>query len=578
MTVRLRRIDAGDIRDGRIVGGEIVTETTTGADGQYGLRMPNDTDPGTCRFVMEVGRDRTLTRAFVAADRVDVSFESEATVRLVLDEIKAGRTTLCGLDAGELRSIDEAVAASDNQVFGDTAAAVNASAVVAAASDPNVRAALDAATGQPTPRPSATDTAPPTLTATAPPPTATATAPLPPTRTNTPAATRTATGTGVPTNTGAPTRTDTAAPTRTNTPAATNTALATATSVPTNTAVATATTVPTNTALATATAIPTNTVAPSATATLAPSATPAPPTATFTATATLALPQVNLGVVAGTAGFAVDVPVTLTTNGAAIAAVSTDIEFDADVLAVEAGTGVCTVDARLAGVKEVVSRVAAAGAGRQVLRVGLIGLDNNQVISSGPIFTCRFTVASDASGSTTLLNAPEAAGQQAQPIAVGGADGRIDIAAAAATLGLLSGTSAAVGDTVAVTGALSSRELAIAAVATDIRFPADRLRAASGAGGVPDCSLDPDIAALGKTLVAAALPEAGGLAGVRVGVVGLTTNTALPDDEATPVFACRFVVLSGGGGAIALSQSAEGASPAAQPVGLSSPPGMIPVP
>lgn len=576
VTVRLRRIDAGDIRGDRIVGGEVVAETTTAGDGQYGLRMPTGTDPGTCRFLMEVGRGATLTRAFVAADRVDVNFETEAAVRLVLEEIRAGRTGLCDLDAGDLRSIDAAVAASDEQVVGSNAATVNAAAYVAAANDDTVRAAVNAAVGLPTPRPTGTHTAQPTGTVTAPPATATATGTSPPQPTSTALPTRTATAVGNPTNTVQPTRTDTAAPTRTSTPLPTSTTAPTNTTVPTSTAPPTNTSVPTNTIVPTATAVVTSTSAPSATGTAVPTVTPTA-ASSATITPTIAPPRLDLGVVAGTAGLPVDVPASLLTRDAPIAAVSTDIEFDSTLLSVPGGTAACTVDPRLAGVKQVVARVADAGAGRQRLRVGLIGLDNNEIITSGPVFTCRFLVGAGASGSATLLNAPEFADQMGEGGALDGDDGRIDIAAAPATLALVAGTATAVGETAEVTAALTGADLAIAAVATDIRFPAARLSAAPGSGGAPDCSLDAAVAALGKVLVAGPLPEADGLAGIRVGVVGPDNNTALPDDDATPLFTCRFIVESRGGD-IALTQSAEAASPAAQPVGLSSPAGTIPVP
>ena len=116
----------------------------------------------------------------------------------------------------------------------------------------------------------------------------------------------------------------------------------------------------------------------------------------------------------------------------------------------------CVVNARLSGVKDVVAKVADLGGGRTRLRVGLIGLDNNTVITSGPLFICRFLVADGVSGSIPLLNTPEAAGQQAQAIAVDGSDGRIDASAAPATLGLSAGTAAA-GATADITATLNPR-------------------------------------------------------------------------------------------------------------------------
>lgn len=551
--VRVVRIAPGNIRNGAIVGGQTVNEATTDSAGRFALRLPTGTDPNTCRFVLEVGatRDRTLTRAFVDAASVDVTFESEAAVRLLLQEIKADRVALCDLDAGELFSVRSAVHDSEAQAFGDTAGALNNSATVAAGSDPDVQSAIALAIGAATPVPSATDTVAPT--ATVPLPTATA-----------PRAT--------PTHTAVATRTPTEAPTRTHTAVPTATTAATDTAVPTRTHTPqpTATTAPTNTATTapthTATTAPTNTPRPTDTATVAP----ATATAAATATVTSALPAVNIGVVAGTAGSTVDVPVTLVANGAQIAAVGTDIELDAEALSV-VGTGSgpdCRVDDRLAGSKTVVAAVADLGGGRARLRVGLIGKTNNALITSGPLYACRFAIAAGASGSTDLLNVSEAAGPQAQAVAVASGAGRIDIGIPPPGLGLDAGTAVAmVGDTVEVTAALAARGAQVAAVASDIRFPATRLRAVTGAGGAPDCTLDPAIAALAKRLVAGQLPSAGGQDGIRVGVIGNANNTPLPGGAGAAVFRCRFEVLSGGG-AVALEQQAEGASPAAETVEL----------
>jgi hypothetical protein len=580
--VRLRRIGPDNVRGGRIVGGEIVNRALTATDGSFALRMPTATDPNTCRFLLEVGssRGQTLTRAFVDAGTVDVNFETEAAVRLLLDEIAAGSVGLCDLSAAEILSVRRAVQESPNQAFGVNAAAINASAKEAASGDAAVQAAIAQVTGNVTPLPTSTNTAPPAATATNTGPVATETAPPPPTRTHTPPRTDTVgptrTSTPEATATDVPTRTHTAGPTNTNTVAPT----ATHTAVPTNTA----TTVPTSTATAvptsTATAVRTNTATAVPTATATRTNTPAtvpPATATATApptaTPTGAAPEVNLGVVAGTAGFAVDVPLTLVANGAQIASVAADIEFDAEALAVvSAGGGDpdCRIDARLAGGKDVVARASDLGGGRGLLRVGIIGLDNNAVISSGPLAVCRFLVAADASGSLTLLNTPEAAGQQAQAIAVAGSDGRIDVSAAPPTLGLSAGTAAA-GATADITATLVPRGATVAAVATDIRFDAARL----SAGAEPDCTIAAAVAALDKELVARALPaDNEGRAGVRVGVFGRDNNTALP---AGALFSCRFEVESNGP-PIALEHSAEGASPTAAPVGLLAAPGTITVP
>ncbi|MFN8641990.1 MAG: hypothetical protein U0802_10140 [Candidatus Binatia bacterium] len=327
--VRLLRIGPGNIQNGTITGGEVVNRATTQSDGVFALRMPTGTDPRTCRFVLEVGNsaDRTVTRAFVDATSIDINFESEATVRLLLDEIKAGRVALCDLSASEIFSVRQAVQQSPNQAFGETAAAINASATAAAGSDPTVRSAIDQATGNATPIPEPTNTVPA------------------PTRTNTSSPTRT--------NTTAPTSTATAVPTNsvgpTNTPLPTSTAVPSATSVPTSTA----TPVPTTTAVptSTATAVPTNTpncrpAPPMPTNTATP---PPPPTftATFTATAT-AVASRSVSAWSPAPPAAVDVPIALDASGAAIAAVSADVTFDRDAASVASGASGRTTASTLA--------------------------------------------------------------------------------------------------------------------------------------------------------------------------------------------------------------------------------------
>jgi hypothetical protein len=211
--VRLIRIGANDVVDGEIQNGTVVSTGVTNQDGLYAVHLPLDTSASTCRFYLEVGSsaDRTLTRAFVTAvdpGRVDIDFQSEATFRLLLDQIAAGATSLCALTPDEIKLVNDAVVASGAQVFGDTAAAVNSSAAVAAAADPGVQTAIAIAIGAFTPPPTATDTPSPastsTATATPPPPTTTNTSLPTPTRTR-----PTRTPTRVPTRTVPPTRTPT---------------------------------------------------------------------------------------------------------------------------------------------------------------------------------------------------------------------------------------------------------------------------------------------------------------------------------------------------------------------------------
>lgn len=594
VSVRLVQIDDRNVVNGQIRRGRVVFQATTDSNGAYSVRLPGGTTPDTCRFYVEVG-NTSVTRAFVfGQQRVDVDFQSEATVRLLLDQIKAGNTTLCDLTSDDLKLVYEAVVAAPGQVFGDTPSAINSSAVIVAAADPGVQNAIAIAVGEPTPPPSATDTVPPTVTGTATSTIAsgtptrapsTATRTVPATRTNTPPVTNTSgpptrTNTPPATNTSAPpTRTPTSVATATNTvqpPTVTNTPVPTTTGVPTNTSAPTNTAAPTNTSVPTPVA-PTNT--PGATNTAVPTIT-VTRTVTIGPTATAPAPagQVDVGVVAGTAGGIVSVPVQLVVgNGAPIAAVSNEIEYDSAAVdvALNGGAPDCTIAPRLAGAKQVHAQVSALTGTHKLLRVGVIGAANADPISGGPLYTCRFVIAPTATGSVALLNTPEAASPQAQPVAVGGSDGRIDVVAAPPTLGLSAGTAAA-GGSVAVTASLSAQGQALAAVATDIHFDTAVLGVAGGSE--PDCTLAPAIAAAGKALYAVELPAGAGQALLRVGLIGVNNNTALPGPNGTVVlFQCRFTVQATASGTIILLHSPEGAAPNALPVSLTSEPGSITV-
>jgi hypothetical protein len=290
------------------------------------------------------------------------------------------------------------------------------------------------------------------------------------------------------------------------------------------------------------------------------------------------MPQVSLGLVTGTAGGTVTLPVGFTASQTDVSAISNDIEYDSaqvDVAEV-GGAPDCTLDARLAAVKQIHAGVTALAGTQKRLRVGVIGATNNTVITSGPLYTCRFTINEEAEGSIDLVNTPQASSPQALPVAVSGSDGRIDVTAAPAAIALSTGTAAASGSAV-VSASLRAAGTALAAVATDIRFDSASLSIGDN-DGAPDCTIDPALGALGKELVARELPGGAGKGVLRVGVIGLTSNTALPDPGGTvPLFQCRFAVQSTASGVLTLEHSPEGAAPNAQPVGLNGEPGSITV-
>jgi hypothetical protein len=151
---------------------------TTDENGQYCIRLPGGTDHNVCRYMVQVGNrdDRTLTRAFLFSsspgDDIDIDFQSEATVRVILAQIPPA--TLCDFSPDEIRNIYNAVRIAPGTADGENADEINAVAASIAAADPVVNEAVSAAynrpgtpTASPTPgAPSATPTGPaPTRTA-----------------------------------------------------------------------------------------------------------------------------------------------------------------------------------------------------------------------------------------------------------------------------------------------------------------------------------------------------------------------------------------------------------------------------
>jgi hypothetical protein len=439
-------------------------------------------------------------------------------------------------------------------------------------------------TNTPTATPVSTSTATPTETRATPTDTPETTA----TETETPVATATETETSVATQTetptGTPTSTPTPSPTQPSTPTRSSPFTVTRTATPPATPTPTTDgTTPTGTATvpATATATATRTSTPT-------SPPPSSATPTVTATPTLGVaPEVNIGLfgappgaLAGTAGATLSVPVSLLTNGASIAAVSNDIVYDASVLDVEMVQGVpdCSVAPALAGTKQIVARVAALDGTSKRLRVGLLGRDDQDELSDGNLYHCRFRIdLGVAAGSTALQNQPAASSPSGAAVAVTGASGNVAIAAAGATLALGTGTAAA-GGMVDVVASLQPNGAELSAVATDIRFDPALLDVVED-GGVPDCTADDAIGA-GSELrkeVFAALREADGSETrvLRVGLAARENNTPLPDSgAAVAVFRCRFMVAAGSG-TIVLDHAPSGSDPSGLEVGVSGAPGTI---
>lgn len=339
---------------------------------------------------------------------------------------------------------------------------------------------------------------------------------------------------------------------------------------------------PTPTATLTYSPVPTATltvVIPTETPVETPTETPVPtetPTetevATPTHTATPQPPQIDVGAVDAAAGASVLVPVSLLSNGAQLSAVSNDITYDPAVVepAVVDGKPDCVADARLGSTKRTFAKVLAGAAGKKILRVGLIGVDNNSALSDGVLYSCKFDIDVNApTGSVELANKPDASDPDGGGTAAQGSDGRINVTGAPPALDLEKVTASA-GQTVAVRGILTTRGQHLSAVAGDITYDPTMVRVVLDGGNEPDCVIDPSIGAgtaPDKELFARVLESDGSSAQLlRVGVIARDNNSLLPD---TTVFSCNFRVAEQAGAlSILLANSADGSTPNGEAVGM----------
>jgi hypothetical protein len=284
------------------------------------------------------------------------------------------------------------------------------------------------------------------------------------------------------------------------------------------------------------------------------------------------------------AGTAVEIPVSLLAHGASLSAVSNDIEFDGTFVDVRMIKGMpdCVVEPDLMGTKSVVASVSDLGGGLKRLRVGVVGRNNNSDLPDGVLYRCRFDIdINTPSSSIALSNVPDASSPQGADIPAIGNNGRIDVEAAGATLGLGAGTAGA-GATVALTATLQTRGAMLSALATDIEFDPTLVTVAEGASG-PDCEVDPSIGsetAFNKEVFSIVRDGGSAMQVLRVGLASRDNNIALPEpiesSEGISAFTCRFVVQAASG-TILLQQSASGSDPSGQEVGLIGIPGTITV-
>jgi hypothetical protein len=596
VTVELVFVDPAEANDGELPGDlEVLATAQTNTNGQYQVNLPANTNADRCRYMVQVGdaADGTLTRAFVYRSNgpVDINFISETVVRQILAALGAGAAEdLCDFESADIGALYEAILAAPGTIAGNSIAAVNAASNAAVTADPALQDLIDDASlpgplpATPTPTATVEGAATATLTATIV-LTRTPTTSQGPTATETVRPTRTEGAT--PSTTPSRSRTGTAPPT---TPTATNTVAPTATSTGPPTATGTSVVVPTNTVppptVTHTSSVVTPTVPP-------PTNTPQLPTATVTRTPSqVSGAALNVGVASGSAGMIVSVPGALVGTG--IAAVSTDIEFDTALVDVVLNNGDpdCEGAPSLPGNKRVVASlpsVAGLPAGHRVLRVGVIGTNNNDPLPMATLFNCLFAINGNAPlGNIPLLNAPDASDALGNAVAIMGTDGTITVTTAPPSLDLnmVVGTA---GEAVTISATLHNRGQVFSALATDIAVGTAMLDVVLGGDQTPDCIVDAAIGpgtALNKEIFAALVPAGSGAGAdgdasgastevLRVGLIARNNNTPIPDGV---VFHCDLAVPGGTASQIiTLTHTPEGSTPDGMIAGLQGGPGEITV-
>lgn len=154
-TVQLVRVTPGDILNGRIRSDlTVLGETYTDDRGEFRLELPPGADENSCRYMIQVVKDPRrqaipATRAFVYVvdGHLVVSFESEAAVRLIVQNQGAGDTGLCDYTAADIAHLLGAVMLADGEVACPDIASCNDNATAAARENDGVQAALQSGSG-----------------------------------------------------------------------------------------------------------------------------------------------------------------------------------------------------------------------------------------------------------------------------------------------------------------------------------------------------------------------------------------------------------------------------------------------
>jgi len=150
LNVVLWHVDFLDAKDGRIDNPLLINQARTNDDGLYEIVDSVTADLDYCRLMVAVGRNETLTRAFVVSHSTDLDAVSEAVVRVILDRLtKAPPVQLCDFTTAGLANILDKASNAAFSARGDSVAEINAAAFERVRVNRNVKQAIDDATGVP---------------------------------------------------------------------------------------------------------------------------------------------------------------------------------------------------------------------------------------------------------------------------------------------------------------------------------------------------------------------------------------------------------------------------------------------
>lgn len=155
LNVALWQVDYIDAKDGKIDNPRLLNEARTDGDGLYEIVDSATEHLDTCRLMVVVGSDDSLTRAFAIEHTTNIDAVSEAVVRVVLDRLtQSPPVQLCDFTNAALANILDKARDAACSAKGDTVASINKSAYDHVKVNCGVLTAINDATGVPIALPS----------------------------------------------------------------------------------------------------------------------------------------------------------------------------------------------------------------------------------------------------------------------------------------------------------------------------------------------------------------------------------------------------------------------------------------